>query len=221
MQLSKQTVYLMGANLFSMTDGADPATARPAARKRGATDIVDRAWPAHGDREAMREMVRGAVAAVEARARARQERRSAGLRDTWASPAPRSGRLAGFRRATRAGRVITDGSAGDRQALLAGGLGGAIVAVAMLALLLAGSPFGPGRAVDGPGSALGQGERRELEALLAALDFPTGPIDGVIDPRTREGLRGFRRALGGTGGDARATRRLLEEVRATAARFGG
>jgi len=209
MQRFKQTVYPMGANLLSMTGGPDPAARRP-----GAKDIVDRAWPADGDREAMGEMVRGAVAAVEARARARRERRSAGLCDNRG------------RRASR-GRAVPDGPAGDRWALLAGGLGGALVAVAMLALLLAGgpiapgSPIGAGSSVDGPGSALSPGERRELEALLAALDFPTGPIDGVIDPRTLEGVRGFRRALGQIGGEARATRRLLEDVRATAARFGG
>jgi len=209
MQCFKQTVHPMGANLFSLTGGADPAARRP-----GATDIADRAWPAAGDREAMREMVRGAVAAVEARAQARRERRSAGLRDNRGWPAPRH-------------RAVAGGPASDRAALLAGGLGGALVAVAMLALLLPGGPIGPatpivaGGAVDGSGSALSPGERRELEALLAALDFPTGPIDGVIDPRTLDGVRGFRRALGQTGGEARATRRLLEDVRATAARFGG
>ena len=40
-------------------------------------------------------------------------------------------------------------------------------------------------------AALGKTEIRELEGLLAGLGFDPGPVDGVLDAKTRTAIKGY------------------------------
>jgi peptidoglycan hydrolase-like protein with peptidoglycan-binding domain len=68
-------------------------------------------------------------------------------------------------------------------------------------------------------AALSKNEIRELEGFLARLGFDPGPVDGVLDARTRTAIKGYQNlaALPVTG---QANRDLLDEVRGVTAILG-
>ena len=112
--------------------------------------------------------------------------------------------------------------------------GAAVLAIAAMAAV-AGSAFWAGRYLfPGPtverreGSTSSQKtsvrgltmtERREVERLLAAMNFDSGPVDGRIDPRTRQAIARYWQAQGKTR-SATVTPRLLTDLRAVAALMG-
>lgn len=61
------------------------------------------------------------------------------------------------------------------------------------------------------------GDRRELEALLAALAYETGPIDGVLDARTRDSIRFYKLLVGLHPVDDKPSHALLTRLRAVRA----
>ncbi|MFQ5468282.1 MAG: peptidoglycan-binding protein, partial [Kiloniellaceae bacterium] len=73
-----------------------------------------------------------------------------------------------------------------------------------------------------PGSARAEmtaQEAQELEQLLARLNFDPGPVDGVIDERTRAAVLLYQE-FAALPPDGQATAALLEELRAVVTAFG-
>jgi hypothetical protein len=70
-------------------------------------------------------------------------------------------------------------------------------------------------------AGLTTGERRQVEALLKAAGFDAGPVDGRIDPRTRQAIRTYDRFQGKEGRrQGEVTRDLLESLRDVTAMMG-
>ncbi len=63
-----------------------------------------------------------------------------------------------------------------------------------------------------PAGALAESDLRELEELLARLDFAPGRIDGVVDDQTRQAITAYQEAAG-LPIDGEATAELLTELR--------
>jgi tetratricopeptide (TPR) repeat protein len=87
-------------------------------------------------------------------------------------------------------------------------LGSRVIFRLIMALLLAFGAAAPAVAVD-----LDQAERQELEALLARLGFQPGPLDGVVDERTRAAILRYQ-AFAALTGPGEPSLALLIELRA-------
>lgn len=71
----------------------------------------------------------------------------------------------------------------------------------------------------GAQAALNQEEAREVEALLARLNFDPGPVDGVIDERTRAAVTLYQQ-FAALPEDGEPNEALLAELRGVAGAFG-
>jgi lipoprotein-anchoring transpeptidase ErfK/SrfK len=66
-----------------------------------------------------------------------------------------------------------------------------------------------------PASAATSAQTREAQAKLTELGYPVGPVDGVLGPRTRQGLCAWRRLSGRTATRSGLTSAELQAIRAT------